>query len=231
MSSTVEDAEPADAQRRDRQHAPAAILAPERVEERDHAGMEERDLAEVIVACWLASHHGADATTKLLALRLRRVAHHLERALRQELAGADIDPWEMELLLSLRRAPSHRASAGELLREAQVTSGAITNRVARLESRGWVRRDVDPGDRRHVLVTLTAEGERRAEEVAALKTEADQRVLAPLDPGAQRRMAAELKRLLLAIEGPAGRDAAGLPCGGGGRLADQPAEPEPAGTS
>ena len=105
--------------------------------------------------------------------------------------------------MALRRGADHCLSAGELLKESQVTSGAITNRIARLEERGWARRDVDPSDRRHVLVTLTPEGVARADELLATKTQADQAVLGLLTPQVQERLNNDLRALLIAIEGPA----------------------------
>jgi DNA-binding MarR family transcriptional regulator len=145
----------------------------------------ERDRVDVVVDFWLQENPDLDTRIKMLAIRLRRAAHHLERALRQELAADGIEMWEFEVLLALRRNPDHCRSAGDLLRESQVTSGAITNRVARLEERGWVRRDMCPDDRRQVLVSLTPEG------------------LARADGPTQDRLNSDLRTLLLALEGPA----------------------------
>jgi DNA-binding MarR family transcriptional regulator len=126
--------------------------------------------------------------------------------LRQELAADGIEMWEFEVLLALRRSPDRCRSAGDLLRESQVTSGAITNRVARLEERGWVRRDMCPDDRRQVLVSLTPEGLARADELLAKKTQADQAVFGRLDRHAQDRLNTDLRTLLLALEGPVRAD-------------------------
>jgi DNA-binding MarR family transcriptional regulator len=162
-----------------------------------------RDRADVLVDLLEQEGAGADAATKKLSIRLRRLASHVERELRRELAAKGIEVWELEMLLSLRRAPGQRLSAGALLRGSQVTAGAITNRVTRLEGSGWVRRDVDPGDRRQVLVTLTEAGRRRADEITAIKTTTEERLLGRAGPAAIRRMSEDLRDLLLAIEGPA----------------------------
>ena len=127
----------------------------------------------------------------------------LPTTLRREFAAEGIEVWEFEVLLALHRAPGQRLSAGALLRGSQVTAGAITNRVARLEKQGWVRRDIDPADRRQVLVTLTPAGQRHAEKILALNTTAEQRLLGQADPAAILRMSEDLRNLLLAIEGPA----------------------------
>jgi DNA-binding MarR family transcriptional regulator len=162
-----------------------------------------RDHADEIAEFWCRENPGVDPVTKTIAIRLRRAALHLERELRRELATHDMDMWEFEVLLSLRRSPDYTKSAGALLRESTVTSGAITNRVAQLENRGWVARRMDPGDRRQVLVTLTDEGLRRAEQLVATKTEAEQRLLGEIDRRTLERLARDLRVVLVAMEGPA----------------------------
>ena len=162
-----------------------------------------RDRADVLVDLLCQEAAGVDAPTKKLSIRLLRLANHLERELRRELAAEGIEVWELEVLLALHRAPGRQMSAGALLRGSQVTAGAITNRVARLEAQGWVRRDVDPADRRQVLVTLTPAGERHTEKILGIKTTAEQRLLGKAPPDAIDRMSEDLRNLLLAIEGPA----------------------------
>ncbi|MGO9791191.1 MAG: MarR family transcriptional regulator, partial [Solirubrobacteraceae bacterium] len=46
-------------------------------------------------------------------------------------------------------------SAGELAREAQLTTGGLTAVIDRLARAGYARRLADPGDRRKVLVEIT----------------------------------------------------------------------------
>jgi len=47
-------------------------------------------------------------------------------------------------------------TAGQLARELQLTTGAITGLVDRLQKAGYVRRVADPDDRRRVFVRATA---------------------------------------------------------------------------
>ena len=94
-----------------------------------------RDLAEEIADYWYRENPDVDRVTKMLAIRLRRAAQHLERELRRELDAYDTDVAELEVLMTLRRAAGYSSSAGALAREWQVTSGAITNRIGRLEAR------------------------------------------------------------------------------------------------
>jgi DNA-binding MarR family transcriptional regulator len=161
-----------------------------------------RDQAECIVDFWRQDHPDLDPVPKLLAIRLRRIWHHFEREMRRELAANDVELSDLEVLMSLRAAPAYTKSAGALLRESVVTSGAITNRVGRLEARGWVRRDVDPSDRRQVLVSLTDVGRERIEHLMAVKTETEARFFSGLDRDAQLHLAEHLRTLVLAVEGP-----------------------------
>jgi DNA-binding MarR family transcriptional regulator len=162
-----------------------------------------KDQVDAVVEFWSRENPDLDLPVKALAIRIRRVAHHLERSLREQLGASDIEVWEAEVILALRRAPDHSRSAGQLVKDIQVTSGAITNRVARLEERGWVRRDVDPADRRHVVVSLTPAGLARADELLASKAQAEMAVLGRLDREAQEQLNHDLRTLLLALEGPA----------------------------
>ena len=163
------------------------------------------DTMTEVVGRWHGSWQDpAIAESKALAYRVRRLAHRLETDLKRELAPYGIELWELELLACLLRAePEHRLSAGTLLTQLQLTSGAITNRVRRLELNGWVTRDLDPGDRRSVLVTLTPAGKKRALEVFSAKTDSWHALLSVLSPADQRRLNDDLRTVLLALEGPA----------------------------
>jgi DNA-binding MarR family transcriptional regulator len=160
-----------------------------------------QDDIDRVVAFWKQENPQLDVTTKAVTMRLRRASQHLERAVRANLADSGVDEyWEIEVLLALRRAPDHQASAGDLGRECQVTSGAITNRISRLERRDWVRRDIDPDDRRQVLVSLTPAGLAQADRIIAMKTQAERWAFDGVDRGLLERMARDLRTLLLALD-------------------------------
>lgn len=162
---------------------------------------EPQDDIDRVVGFWKEENPQLDVTTKAVAMRLRRASQHLERAVRSNLTDSGVDEyWELEVLLTLRRAPDYRANAGELGRECQVTSGAITNRISRLEKRGWVRRDVDPDDRRQVQVSLTAAGLAQADHIIAMKTQAERWAFDGVDRELLERMAKDLRTLILAFD-------------------------------
>src|SRR5881628_1871116 len=68
----------------------------------------------------------------------------------------------MEMLLNKGPQP-----VNEIGRRIELTSGAITTAVDRLESRGLVTREAHPSDRRARIVRLTAAGEKQAARIFA----------------------------------------------------------------
>ncbi|GAA2306656.1 MarR family transcriptional regulator [Streptomyces caniferus] len=161
-----------------------------------------RDRVDGMIDVISSAHDLTDLESKALVYRLRRVAHHMETELKRELTRYGIELWELELLACLRRAvPHHRLSAKDLMAQMQLTTGAVTNRVSRLEAKGWVSRELDPADRRSVLVTLTERGLDRATQVFATKTEAERTLLSAFTHEQQQELNAVLRTLLISLEG------------------------------
>jgi DNA-binding MarR family transcriptional regulator len=157
------------------------------------------DQIDEVIAFWAQENPDLDVTTVALRMRLRSTAHQLERVLRRELAAEDMEMWEQEMLLSLRRAPNLRRRAGELCRLTHVTSGAITNRLARLEERSWIRREVCPDDRRQVMVTLSPAGKRQADKLISIKSEAEARFFSGVSRETIERLNDDLRELLISV--------------------------------
>lgn len=88
--------------------------------------------------------------------RIQRLNRVLERELKAFYTERNLELWEADVLLTLRRAGAPYAlTPGALLKAAMVTSGAMTNRIDRLEAKGLVERSPGPDDRRSVRVQLT----------------------------------------------------------------------------
>jgi DNA-binding MarR family transcriptional regulator len=118
-----------------------------------------RDEVDRLVEAWHRERADLDLAPVEVFSRISRLARLLDRARRRAFTAHRIEPWEFDVLAALRRAGApYQLSPGRLLHETLVTSGTMTNRVDRLAGRGLVDRLPDPGDRRGVLVRLTAEG-------------------------------------------------------------------------
>lgn len=66
-----------------------------------------------------------------------------------------------------------------------------------------MRREIDPEDRRRILVTATEEGLERAEKVFGVMSKTEEAVLEGLGEETLCRMNGDLRELLLMLEGPA----------------------------
>lgn len=96
-----------------------------------------------------------DPLVDLVGFRLSTatVMFHAAVADRLGMSATDLKCWS----IVLREGP---LAAGELAARVQLTTGAITGVIDRLERAGYVRRVADPADRRRVVVENIANPER-----------------------------------------------------------------------
>ena len=100
-----------------------------------------------------------------------------------------------------RPARSGRRVAGQLAQAQELSSGAITNRLDRLEEAGLVRRLPNPDDRRGLLVELTEAGQRVWHESVGAQAEKEALIAAAaLDETEREQLNAYLRRLMVAFE-------------------------------
>src|SRR5437867_8502141 len=102
----------------------------------------------------------ADVSGTHLWLVLMKAHRALERLATQSIESLDVclsDFGVMELLLHKGPQP-----VNEIGRRIELTSGAITTAVDRLEARGLVTREAHESDRRARIVRLTARGKNEA---------------------------------------------------------------------
>jgi DNA-binding MarR family transcriptional regulator len=156
-----------------------------------------RDEVDQLVEAWHRERADLDLAPVEVFSRISRLARLLDRARRRAFTAHRIEPWEFDVLAALRRAGApYQLSPGRLLHETLVTSGTMTNRVDRLAGRGLVDRLPDPGDRRGVLVRLTAEG-RSTVDAAFEELLAHERDLLAALPADDRATLATLLKVLM----------------------------------
>ncbi|HSB37554.1 MAG TPA: MarR family transcriptional regulator [Gaiellaceae bacterium] len=153
---------------------------------------------------WLASHElpgAVDREVEGIVDRINGIRRRLSRMLDETLADHDLSEGEWKALghLQLDGAP-HRKPVGQLARWADLSSGAMTNRIDRLEKAGFVRRLPDPDDRRGVLVELTDEGRRAWEESVSAQAAKESLVAAALTAEEKKQLNALLRWLMLEFE-------------------------------
>src|SRR6266480_4820126 len=94
----------------------------------------------------------------------------------------------------------YRSSPGRLARIMELSSGAMTNRLDRLEEAGLLRRLPDPDDRRGILVELTADGKRVYEEAVGVQARKEALVASALTVAEKKQLNALLRRMMLEFE-------------------------------
>ena len=92
-------------------------------------------------------------------------------------------------------------SPGELAANADLSSGAMTNRLDQLERAGLVERRPDPNDRRGIRVFATPKGIETWIAAFAAQAEKEKLVASGLKSTEKRELNALLRRLMLAFEG------------------------------
>lgn len=158
----------------------------------------DRDYVDIILEQWSRERPDLDASPMGVIGRISRVSRVLEREIEQVWASYGLSRGGFDVLAALRRSgPPYRLSPTELYNSLLISSGAMTNRVDRLEERKLVSRIPDPMDRRGVLVALTPKGKQLIDKVTAAHLENEQVLLQPLTQREREQIAALLRKLLV----------------------------------
>src|SRR5438270_3486313 len=107
----------------------------------------------------------ADGSGTHLWLVLMKAHRTLARLATRSIESSEVGLSDFAVLeMLLHKGPQ---PVNEIGRRVELTSGAITTAVDRLESRGLVAREAHPSDRRTRIVRLTAAGEEQAARIFA----------------------------------------------------------------
>ena len=166
-----------------------------------------QDEVDRLVDAWRRERPDLDVAPLEVLSRVTRLARHLDRARRAAFTQHGLDVWEFDVLTALRRAGSpYVLSPGQLLAQTLVTSGTMTNRIDRLESRGLVQRRPDPDDRRGVQVRLTTQGRQRADAAMADLLQRERALLEGLGEEEQATLADLLRQVVAPFDADSDRE-------------------------
>ena len=129
-----------------------------------------------------------------------RRAHQLSVAIfMEETAAFDVTPVQFAILNALMDDPGEDqiTLSGRVAFDA-ATSGSV---IGRLESKGWVRREADPADKRRKLLWVTPAGEEVALQMKRAVSKVQSRLLGPLSKTERDQFAALLGKLVAGHEG------------------------------
>jgi DNA-binding MarR family transcriptional regulator len=167
---------------------------------------QQRDSVDRITSQWNAVRPDVDVSPISVVGRVSRLSRLVDRRLAENFARHGIENWMYDVLATLYRSGEpYELMAGDLVRQTMVTTGAITNRIDRLEQRGLVER-ASTDDRRKVIVRLTKPGRDLVEEVVVTHLATERDILAALSPRQQQNLASLLRSVLLALGDQHGPD-------------------------
>lgn len=159
-----------------------------------------RDFAEHLVTQWSEARPDIDAEPMEIVVRIMRIAALLHERLAKVVQAHGLAVWEFDVLATLRRNGPAGLPPKRLLREMLLSSGAMTNRIDRLEAAGLVERTPDPADRRGTIVRLTPAGVARVDPIVRDRFEDARQVADLLNPAELRATSAGLRHLAVALQ-------------------------------
>lgn len=157
-----------------------------------------RDRIDEIVGQWKRERPDLDTKAMALVGRIQRVAAALRPRLDATHEESGLQGDSFDVLASLRRSgPPYQLTPTELYREMMLSSGAMTNRIDKLEAAGYVERRPDPNDRRGTLVSLTSKGKALIDAATTKHVANERRLLSALSQREQQQLGELLRTLLV----------------------------------
>lgn len=162
----------------------------------------EVDHIDTMLEIWKRELPDLDLATEGIVERIQKIARHLDHAMAETLVQHHLNRGEWRLLGALRRSgPPYRRSPGQLAGEMGLSSGAMTNRLDRMEAAGLIRRQPDPSDRRALQVTLTDAGWQAWQTSTDAQATKEALIASALGPQEKEQLNGLLRRFLLNFEG------------------------------
>jgi DNA-binding MarR family transcriptional regulator len=166
----------------------------------------EPDHVDRLLGQWAGECPHLDVSALAVSARISRLHRFLDLRLTGQLDRFALHQGEANVLAALRRAGEpYQLTPTELARSLLISSGAMTNRLDRLEERGLIERLRDAEDGRKIQVQLRHAGRELIDAAMEAHTAELEQLLAPLDEEARTQLGDVLRSLLLEFERSAGR--------------------------
>jgi DNA-binding MarR family transcriptional regulator len=147
---------------------------------------------------WVAANWPQiDLEVEGIVTRVEKINRYFQNASRASLGEVGLTKEEWKVLMALH---DDVRSHGWLCRDLDVSTGAMTNRLDKLERRGLILRAPDPQDRRGVLLELTAAGQARLEEYIDAGAKRERELLDDLTLRDKQQLNRLLSKLLVALQ-------------------------------
>jgi DNA-binding MarR family transcriptional regulator len=133
--------------------------------------------------------------------RIGGIQRRMHNALKDTLVEYGLTPEDWSVLSTLRlRKDGKPSSPGALAKSVEISSGAMTSRLDRLERLGHIRRIADADDRRGIVVELTDEGRAAWDAAASVQGRKEAFFASTLTRPEQKQLNGLLRKIMLAFE-------------------------------
>ncbi len=159
-----------------------------------------QDEVDRLVAAWGRERPDLDCSPMGIIGRITQLQREVYLAQRATFARHGLDAPSFDVLAALRRAGQpYQLTPTALMRTALVTSGAITQRLDRLEEKGLITRGRSDADGRAVVVSLTEAGRQALDAALPDHLATERGLLAGLSGAELEQLAGLLRRFLVAL--------------------------------
>jgi len=159
----------------------------------------KNDAIDDILEQWSEERPELNTASLGVVIRVMSLYRAFVRQADKALEPLDLELFEYDVLSALRRqGKPYALTATQLAKATGLSTGAMTNRVDKLEERTLVRRQRDKSDRRGVIVSLTTTGKRTIDDAIKLRLDAADESLRSISAKEQQQLAALLRKVKLA---------------------------------
>lgn len=153
----------------------------------------DADDIDVIAEQWQQLGLNTDFVAWQSIGRILRISKLLDSKIGALHASYELKSGEFDVLSALKRADGVALTPSQLYQSMLLSSGAMTSRLDRLESRQLISREHCPQDRRSVKVSLTAQGQTLIDAVYPAHFALLSELLAPMSVKDKRQLAGLLR--------------------------------------
>ncbi|WP_341665032.1 MarR family transcriptional regulator [Vibrio sp.] len=160
------------------------------------------DAIDRLVEQWAREKPELDTEPMAIMGRLLRVAKYMENEVAQLHKQYDLTLGEFDVLATLRRSGEpFQLTPSELIDSMMLTSGAMTNRLDKLTSKGLIIRQNNQSDRRSLPVQLTKQGVLLIDRVVEEHVVIQRQLVKGLSQEQKKQISLNLKCLMYELEG------------------------------
>jgi DNA-binding MarR family transcriptional regulator len=141
----------------------------------------------------LATWPQIDPVVESIVGTIQRAYGLLDQEMSVSLVSVGLTMEEFKVLMEVLHGPR---SHGALSKWLKVSTGAMTNRLDKLEREGLVQRSKDPSDRRGVLISITDAGRERLDTYMDRGAHRERELLEGLSDADKRKLSTLLGKLL-----------------------------------